>query len=86
MDLNSILIKFPFSSVNDENYELYLYASRSAGYADAIAAMNADSRCFKFLSTQTVSMGGLGNNYITSSLVSSSAITSPTKEPSYDVM
>ena len=66
MDLNSILIKFPFSSVNDENYELYLYASRSTGYADAIAAMNADSRCFKFLSTQTVSMGGLGNNYITS--------------------
>ena len=56
----ALLIKFPFSSVNDEQYELSLYAARSGAFSNAISAMNNDSRCFKFVSTETV-----GSNVVT---------------------
>lgn len=51
----AILIKFPFSSINDEQYELSLFAARNGAFANAIAGMNADTRCFKYISTDTVS-------------------------------
>lgn len=58
--MNAILIKFPFSSSNDEQYELILYSARTTAFAKAISAMNADSRSFRFVSTETV-----GSNTVT---------------------
>ena len=58
--MNAILIKFPFSSSNDEQYELTLYSARSTAFTKAISAMNADNRCFRLVSTETV-----GSNTVT---------------------
>ena len=49
----AILIRFPFSSSNDEQYELVLYAAQAGQYANAIAAMNADTKCFRHLGDET---------------------------------
>ena len=49
----ALLIRFPFSSSNDEQYELVLYAARAGQYANAIAAMNADTKCFRHLGDET---------------------------------
>lgn len=63
--MNSILIKFPFSSINDEAYELNLYASNdSDDFSAAIAAMQADKRCFHYLETLTIPMIIGGNNVV----------------------
>ena len=50
----SIKIDFPFSNINDENYVLTLYASRNGAFANAIDAMDADTRCFSKKNTQTI--------------------------------
>ena len=64
--MNSILIKFPFSNSNDEDYELVLYSSRqSTDFTEAIAAMQSDSRCFKYIETITKPLTLGGNNVIT---------------------
>lgn len=49
----AILIRFPFSSSNDEQYELVLYAARQGQFANAIAAMNADTKCFRHIGDET---------------------------------
>ena len=41
-----LIIKFPFQSVNDEQYMLVLLMKRLGAYANALAAMAADTRCF----------------------------------------
>ena len=50
----SIKIDFPFSNINDENYVLTLYASRTGAFANAISAMDADTKCFSKKTTQTI--------------------------------
>lgn len=56
--MNSILIRFPFSSINDEQYELVLYTSTSGYQTNAITAMNADSN-FRHTSDEQI-----GENYV----------------------
>lgn len=50
----SILIKFPFSSSNDEQYELCLYCARENSLDTAWVHMSADKRCFKFLNYEVI--------------------------------
>lgn len=54
----SLLIKFPFSNANDESFELVIYTINETDFLRAIDTMNADSRCFRFVSQQNVSIGG----------------------------
>lgn len=48
-----LIVKFPFQSVNDEQYILMLHAQGKNAYTAATEAMNADSECFKHVSTYT---------------------------------
>lgn len=51
--MNHLIIKFPFSSVNDEAYVLAL-CLHSPGYIDnTLAALDADSEVFTHISTET---------------------------------
>lgn len=59
----SILIKFPFSSSNDEQYELCLYCAQSGAMSNAISAMNNDKRCFKFLEYQVIDSWNVRRTY-----------------------
>lgn len=46
---NKLIIKFPFSSVNNEKYVLALQMKRASSYIAAWDAMEADTRCFTLL-------------------------------------
>ena len=52
----ALLIKFPFSSINDEKYELSLYSASTsqAVFSNALSYVASDRRSFKFVSTRTV--------------------------------
>ena len=54
----SLLIRFPFSSINDESFELIVYTVSNTDFNSVIDKLNADSRCFRFVSQQNVSIGG----------------------------
>lgn len=54
----SLLIKFPFSNVNDESFELVIYTISQNDFYRTISILDADNRCFKFLSQQNVTIGG----------------------------
>ena len=45
-----LIIKFPFQSVNDEQYVLALHTQRESAFTEAMAAMNTDSECFTHIS------------------------------------
>lgn len=42
-----LIIKFPFQSVNDEQYVIALHTQREEIFSDAMNAMNADTECFR---------------------------------------
>lgn len=44
-----LIIKFPFQSVNDEQYVLAMYAGPSGAFTAAKDFMDADNRCFKYV-------------------------------------
>lgn len=45
-----LIIKFPFQSVNDEQYVIALHTQSDGNYAEALIAMDADTECFRHIS------------------------------------
>ena len=44
-----LVIKFPFQSVNEEQYILALHTQKSGAITNVLNAMDADTECFKYI-------------------------------------